>query len=108
MKSEGQNNMMKLEQSNDLRGALVLIKCSKNQHNDCRAIRDALFKKFIHIQEAYTTDVEIDNQKWCVAASALIPSNETEQFKKELSTLDADESDIHVTLDDLRVFVDKQ
>ena len=100
--------MMKLEQSNDLKSALVLIKCSKNKHDDCRTIRDALFQKFTHIQEAYTTDAKIDNQKWCVAASALIPSNETEQFKKELSALDADESDTHITLDDFRVFVDKQ
>ncbi len=100
--------MMNLEQSNDLKSALVLVKCSKNEHNDCRTIRDAMLKKFGHIQEAYTTDVEIDNQKWCVAASALIPSNESDQFKKELGNLDADESNAHITIDDSRVFIDGQ
>ena len=97
---------MKQTLKTDLKGALILLKCSKDQHNDCRSIRDALFKKFRHIQEGYTTNAEIDNQKWCVAASALIPSNEAEQFKKELSTLEADESGTLVTLDDFRVFVD--
>ncbi len=100
--------MMKLEQSNDLKSAFVLVKCSKNEHDDCRSIRDAMLEKFGQIQEAYTTDAEIDNQKWCVAASALIPSDESDQFKKELSTLVTDESDMHITIDDFRVFVDGQ
>ncbi len=100
--------MMKLKQPSDLKSAFVLVKCSKNEHNDCRDIRDAMLEKFGQIQEAYTTDAEIDNQKWCVAASALIPSDESDQFKKELSALDADESDIHTTVDDFRVFVDGQ
>ncbi len=101
--------MMKLKQSNDLKSALVLVKCSKNEHNDCRTIRDAMLKKFGHIQEAYTTNAEIDNQKWCVAASALIPSNETDQFRKQLDKeLGANEGDMHITVDDFRVFVDQQ
>ena len=100
--------MTNLEQSNDLKSALVLVKCSKNEHNDCRTIRDAMLKKFGHIQEAYTTHAEINNQKWCIAASALIPSNESDQFKKELSILDADESNIRITIDDFRVFIDGQ
>ncbi len=101
--------MMKLEQSNDLKSAFVLVKCSKNEHNDCRAIRDAMLKKFDYVQEAYTTDTEIDNQKWCVAASALVPSNETEKFKKELDKeLTANDGDTHITVSDFRVIVDGQ
>ena len=99
---------MELEQSNDLKSAFVLVKCSKNEHDDCRTIRDAMFEKFNYIQEAYTTDSEIDNQKWCVAASALIPSSNTDQFKKDLSALNTDESGMPITVADFRVFVDGQ
>lgn len=55
------------------------------------------------------SNAEIDNQKWCVTASALIPSNKTDQFRKELDKeLAANEGDMHITVKDSRIFIDEQ
>ena len=86
---------------------MVLVKCSKDEHNDCRAIRDAVLK-LRPVQEAYTTNAEVDGQKWCVAASALIDINETDQFKRDLDKLVACEDETSIRVDDLRLFVDGQ
>ena len=75
---------MNLEKSNDLKSAFVLVKCSKKNHDDCRKIRDALVEESSYVQEAYTTNANVDNEQWCVAASALVPSNEAEKFANDL------------------------
>ena len=77
--------MMKLEQSGKLQSAFVLVKCSKKNHNDCRKIRDAVVEQPNgHIQEVFTTNAEIEGEVWCVAASALVPADETKKFEKNL------------------------
>ena len=99
--------MMQSKQFLNLRCAMVLVKCSKDEHNDCRAIRDAVLK-LRPAQEAYTTNAEVDGQRWCVAASALIDINETDQFKRDLDNLVAYEGGTSIRVDDLRLFVDGQ
>ena len=74
-----------MKQVNELQSGFVFIKCSKKTHNDCRKIRDALIEKSHGcIQEAFTTNTEIENETWCVAASALIPVSDTAKFRREL------------------------
>lgn len=72
-------------QPNDLRSALILAKCSKRKHNDCRKIRDALISSSSgYIQKAYTTNAEIRDETWCVAASALVPGNRAKVLERAL------------------------
>ncbi len=80
--------MMKLEQPNELQSGFIFVKCSKKTHDDCRKIRNAIIEKSHgYIQEAFTTNAVIDDETWCVAASALIPVSEAKKFKKHLRTI---------------------
>ncbi len=104
---------MKQTQKSDLKSAFILLKCSKTQHDDCRKIRDALIDKVSNIQEAYTTDAEVDNEKWCVAASALINAKEKEQFEKKLWSLEAEHDEPNaaeplITIKQVQLLVDDQ
>ncbi|MGI0075945.1 MAG: hypothetical protein ACREAU_00885 [Nitrosopumilaceae archaeon] len=91
----------------DLKSAFVLLKCSKREHNDCRQIRDALIDQVGNIQEAYTTDAEINNEKWCVAASALIDTKDIEKFKEVMWNVKTSGSR-PITVDNLELLVDNQ
>lgn len=80
--------MIKQKRLNELERAFVLIKCSKKTHDDCRKIRDILIEGSSgYIQEAFTTNVIVDDETWCVAASALVPTNQTKKFEKHLLTI---------------------
>lgn len=68
-----------------LRKAFVLLQCSKKTHNDCRRIRDALIDGTSgYVQSAYTTDAVVDGRRYCVAASALVPGEEAEKFRRRV------------------------
>lgn len=100
--------MMVQTPKSDLRSAFVLLKCSKNNHDDCRQIRDALIDKLgIQIQQAYTTNTKIDGEKWCVAASALVDVNDKENLEKKLWKLEA-KARKPITIKNLRLYVDQQ
>jgi len=99
--------MMQQLHKSDLRSAFVLLKCSKQSHNDCRKIRDALIDKFPNIQEAYTTNAEVDGEQWCVAASALVDVKDEKKFEKELWKLTA-EGKKPITIGNLKLIVDNQ
>lgn len=72
---------------NELKSAYVLLKCSKKKHNDCRKTRDALLNKYPNVRRAQTTDVKINGEQWCVAATALVNSKDAKQFENELWNL---------------------
>ena len=79
---------MKLEKPSELQSAFVLLKCSKKTHDDCRKIRDALIDdSYGYVQEAFTTNATVDNEIWCVAASALVPTNEAKKYEKHLKDI---------------------
>ncbi len=83
--------MMELEQQNDLQSAFILLKCSKRKHDDCRKIRDAVIDdSYGYVQEAFTTNATVDDETWCVAASALVPVNEAKKFEKHLRSIHTD------------------
>jgi len=94
-------------QKSDLTSAFVLLKCSKRTHNDCRQIRDALIDQIGNIQEAYTTDAEINNEKWCVAATALIDAQDANKFKKSLWKVKTGGSK-PITVDNFELLVNNQ
>ena len=52
-----------------LKNAFVLLQCDKKTHDDCRKIRDELLK-YPNIQRAHTTRAKINDEQWCVAATA--------------------------------------
>jgi len=89
---------------NELKNAYVLLKCDKKEHDDCRKIRDALLKKYPNVRRAQTTDAKINGEKWCVAATALVNSAESERFEKDLKKLHTSNkivgiSKVHVIID---------
>ena len=68
-----------------LRNVFLLVRCSQKSHDDCRNIRDALIDGTSgYIQRAYTTDALIDDKRYCVAASALVPVEEAGKFKRDI------------------------
>ena len=81
--------MMQLEQKNELKNAMILLKCDKTNHNDCRLIRDALLEQYPNVRKAITTNTRIKGEKWCVAASALVNLADEEKFEKGLWNLKA-------------------
>jgi len=98
--------MMQVQKS-DLKSAFILLRCSKTNHDDCRKIRDALLDQVGNVQEAYTTDAEIDGVKWCVAASALVDVNDTKNVDKRIWDVHA-VSKKPITVNDMRLFIDNQ
>ncbi|PIN83459.1 MAG: hypothetical protein COV65_03490 [Nitrosopumilales archaeon CG11_big_fil_rev_8_21_14_0_20_33_24] len=100
--------MMKLENPNELQSAFILLKCSKKTHDDCRKIRNALIKdSYGYVQEAFTTNAIVDNETWCVAASALVPANEAKKFEKHLQDIHTDEKN-PVAVKKLKFVLNKQ
>ena len=99
---------MKLEQSNKLQSAFVLEQCSKKIHDDCRNIRDALIEDSDGcIQEAFTTNAIVGDVTWCVAASALVPTNKAAQFEKQLRNAKTKDK-TPITVKHLKIILDKQ
>lgn len=100
--------IMKLEQPNKLQSAFILLKCSKKIHNDCRKIRDAIIENSHgYIQEAFTTKAVIDNETWCVAASALVPTNEAKKFEKHLQSINT-KGKRPIIIKNLKFIIDKR
>lgn len=99
--------MMVPQQKSDLRTALVFLKCSKQSHNDCRKIRDALIDKFNNVQEAYTTNSELYGEQWCVVASALVDTKNQEKFEEKLWKLKAD-GKRPISIENIKLLVDNQ
>ncbi len=89
-----------------LRNAFVLVRCSKKTHDDCRKIRDALIDGTSgYIQRAYTTDAVIDNNRYCVAASALVPVEDARKFKRNIMKIQT-EGKRPVTISHCHLIVD--
>jgi len=64
--------LMVNKQKSDLRSAFILLRCSKQKHNDCRQIRNALIDQINNVQQAYTTDAQVDEEKMvcsCICTS---------------------------------------
>ncbi len=97
-----------LNRHDELQTALVLVRCSKTRHDDCREIMNAMLKRFGQIQEAYTTNAKVDAKEWCVAASALIPSSGLARFREELGGLTTREDDTDVTVSDLKILASER
>ena len=99
--------LMVNKQKSDLRSAFILLKCSKQKHNDCRQIRNALIDQIGNVQQAYTTDAELGGEKWCVAASALVDVNKKDEFKKKLWKLAA-KGPKPIKITNLELLIDNQ
>ena len=68
-----------------LLNAFILLQCSQRTHNDCRRIRDALVEGTSgYVQSAYTAYAMVGGRRYCVAASALVPSGEAEKFRRRI------------------------
>ena len=97
--------MTQLEK-NQLKPAFILLQCDKTTHNDCRKIRDRLLEKHPNVRKAYTTNVRIRDQRWCVAATALVNTAREKQFEKQLLKLKTNTSRpigvsrLHLVVDD--------
>jgi len=97
--------MMQFEK-NQLKTAFILLKCDKRKHNDCRKIRDALLEKHPNVRKAHTTNAKIQDERWCVAATALVNTSEAKQFEDDLWKLKTETarpvgvSDLHFVLDE--------
>ena len=96
-------------EKNQLKSAFILLRCDKKEHNDCRKIRDALLEKHPNVRSAYTTKAEINGERWCVAATALVNTAKEKQFEKELFALETKTarpigvSGLHLVVDNCNV-----
>ena len=64
----------------------VLLRCSKQEHENCAMLRDSLMKNFKNVTVAYTTRTNMDTD-YCVSASAMVKDGEINKFKKQLESL---------------------
>jgi|APSaa5957512535_1039671.scaffolds.fasta_scaffold82885_2 hypothetical protein len=64
----------------------VLLRCSKQEHENCAVLRDALMKNFKNVTMAYTTRTDMDTD-YCVSASAIVKDGEITKFKNQLNEL---------------------
>ncbi|ABK76714.1 hypothetical protein CENSYa_0068 [Cenarchaeum symbiosum A] len=97
-----------LKRSNIMRGAFILVKCSKTRHNDCRDIRDALIKGSSgYIQDAMTTNTVVDGTKWCVAVSALVPLDDADNFERRLKRIQTKDKK-SVSVEKLKFMMDRR
>ena len=72
--------------TNKLHHADVLLRCSKEEHENCVVLRDALMKKFPNVTTAYVTRTKLDTD-YCVSASAIVRDNEIDDFENQLKKL---------------------
>ncbi len=92
---------------NELKSAYILLKCNKKEHNDCRRIRDALLEKYPNVRRAHTTNVKIHDERWCVAATALVDSADEKKFERGLWSIHTSTkksigiSNVHLVIDQL-------
>ena len=70
-----------------LRKTIVLLRCSEPSHENCLRMRDLLVTKVNNITQAYTTDTTIKNEKYCVAARALVEDGQLDKFENVLQKL---------------------
>lgn len=69
----------------------VLLRCSKDEHGDCAALRDALFENFRQVTRAYTAKTEMDTD-YCVSASAIVRHSEINKFRRNLKALHSEDA----------------
>ena len=62
----------------------ILLRCAKDEHENCAIMRDSLMKSFDNITTSYTTRTMLDGIDYCVAASAIVKADELDAFKKRL------------------------
>ena len=72
---------------NTLHNALILIRCTRNSHKNCKPIRNALLNNFKNVLHSYTTNSEIDGVKYCVVGKAIVENSEVKSFEKKLEKL---------------------
>lgn len=73
--------------SKNLVNAFVLLGCSDETHENCLKVVDTLAEKVNNVTQAYTTYRKIDGKSYCVAARALVQSQELPKFKRKLENL---------------------
>ena len=92
-----------------LSSAFIMIKCTKDTHDDCRGIRDALVDASSGcVQEAYTTDATVDGTTWCVAASAIVPTDKAAEFKEKVNGIETNDAGVPVKVKNLMFLLDKK
>ena len=52
-----------------LHNLLIMIRCTRNTHKNCKPVRNALLDNFKNVLHAYTTNSEIDGV-YCVVYDA--------------------------------------
>ncbi len=70
-----------------LSNATILIRCNRENHINCIAMRNKLVEKFPNIASAWTTSTTIAGDTYCVAARAIVKTNNAKSFEKKLSVL---------------------
>ena len=72
---------------NTLHNALIMIRCTKNTHKNCKPVRNALLANFKNVLHSYTTNSEIDGVEYCVVGKAIVKNSDVANFEKKLKKL---------------------
>lgn len=76
--------MVKNDKSQELKHIYFMFRCTKKRHANCIPMRNAAMKSSRKIYQAYTTDIELDGERYCVTCKALVKSDEVKDFTKDL------------------------
>ena len=70
-----------------LHNLLIMIRCTRNTHKNCKPVRNALLDNFKNVLHAYTTNSEIDGVRYCVVGKAIVKNSDMVNFEKKLGKL---------------------
>lgn len=93
------------KQKDTLHNALVLIRCSKSSHKNCKPVRNAVMKNFKNVLQSYTTHAEMEGTEYCVASKAIVKDSELKKFTAKMQKLQTGTAARPVTVSKLRVLV---
>ncbi|RNJ79807.1 MAG: hypothetical protein D9C04_03840 [Nitrosopumilus sp. B06] len=68
----------------DLKDVYFMFRCTKDRHDNCIPMRNAAMHSSESILQAYTTNIELDGDRYCVTGKALVKAGELGKFKDGL------------------------
>ena len=82
---------------NTLHNALITIRCTKDTHENCKPVRDALLANFKNVLHSYTTNSKIDGVEYCVVGKAIVKNSDLINFETKLKNLRTKKKDVGVS-----------
>lgn len=68
----------------NLREVYFMLRCTRKSHCNCTPMRNAAMRSSRHILKAYTTNIELEGERYCVTGRALVRTGDLNSFRAGL------------------------